>query len=187
MADSTIDSERLWLIPGRFGSARTMSLPEDHNTLASSPTHNVVAPVEARIGDVIGVYNTGATGIKGYSEFVYGRMSADITAAAKQVCCQEAVGVPFTFSNAKASVLDSSGDPRAVITISAMTDDYYGWFWCGGVCPEFMVSGMGGTYATDGNVEIGPIASVGLSGTGIGLGPVSGDTVAFCGFAEAAD
>jgi len=97
------------------------------------------------------------------------------------------VGVPFTFSNAKASVLDSSGDPRAVITISAMTDDYYGWFWCGGVCPEFMVSGMGGTYATDGNVEIGPIASVGLSGTGIGLGPVSGDTVAFCGFAEAAD
>jgi hypothetical protein len=41
------------------------------------------------------------------------------------------------------------------VALSAMTTGYYGWFWCGGVCPVDSVSGLGGSYVTDGTVAAG--------------------------------
>jgi hypothetical protein len=32
------------------------------------------------------------------------------------------------------------------IALSAMTEDYFGWFWCGGLCPEFWVPALGGNF-----------------------------------------
>ncbi len=188
-ADATIDSEAISLLSGRFGPARTMSLPQDYSTLASAPNHNVSAALEARVGDVIAVYNTGSTGIKGWSEFVYGKAvaNASVAIAAKQVMVQDAAGAPYTFTNAPDHCLFKTGVPRAVIAISAMTTLYFGWFWCGGVCPEWLVSGLGGTYATNGDVVVGPIIAADLTADAIGLGLPTAATTTAIGFAETTD
>ena len=38
------------------------------------------------------------------------------------------------------------------IALATMTDAYYAWFWCGGVCPVDTVSGLDGIYPSDGSV-----------------------------------
>ena len=42
-----------------------------------------------------------------------------------------------------------------VIALGTGTDLYYGWFWCGGVCPVDLVSGLDGIYPSDGTVTAG--------------------------------
>jgi|GEM_PF-3027812 len=189
-ADAAIDSERIQLLSGRFGPAKTSSFPQDYHDLANAPSHNVATETGARVGDVIAIYNSGTTGIVGWSEFVYLKFEGTgaPTCAAKQVCVQDAAGAPYTYTNDPDSALYKTGDPRAVVAISAMTDAYYGWFWSGGVCPEWLVSGLGGTYVTNGDVIAGPIiAADPTTADQIGFGPVAGDTQAFIGFAEATD
>lgn len=42
-----------------------------------------------------------------------------------------------------------------VVALGTATDLYYGWFWCGGVCPVDLVSGLDGIFPSDGTVTEG--------------------------------
>jgi hypothetical protein len=72
-------------------------------------------------------------------------------------------------ANLKGSAVEIGRMP-GVFTLSLMTDDYYGWFWCGGVVPEWSVSDMGGNFNTNGVLEIGPMSMHNLQVDYIGLG-----------------
>ena len=41
------------------------------------------------------------------------------------------------------------------IALRTMTNDYYGWFWVGGVCPVGEVAALDGVYKTGGSVAAG--------------------------------
>jgi hypothetical protein len=38
------------------------------------------------------------------------------------------------------------------VALGTTTDAYYGWFWCGGVCPVDTISGLNGIYPSSGTV-----------------------------------
>lgn len=41
------------------------------------------------------------------------------------------------------------------VALGTGTDLYYGWFWCGGVCPVGLVSGLDGIFPSDGTITAG--------------------------------
>ena len=41
------------------------------------------------------------------------------------------------------------------IALGSVTDEYYGWFWVGGVCPVDTISGLGGVFASDDSITAG--------------------------------
>ena len=189
MADSTIDSELIFLI-NPWPASRVRTEPADSLTLASSYTHNVSAQTEYRVGDVIQVYNTGnSAGKPGWAEFIYlqvGTQNADNVLAAKQVVVPDSATVWYQVTNDPDSCIKSTGSCLFAVAISAMTNAYFGWFWCGGVCPEEFVSDLGGNYATEGNVAAGSITVHDLAADALGFGPMA-TTEAHAGFALAAD
>jgi hypothetical protein len=186
MADSTIDSELIILRGGRFGTPYDNSIPPGGFT--GSTHHNVASPVYP-IGMVKRVYNDGSYGVKGYSEFVYlqATNNPDVAIAAKTVCVPGSATVWYTFTNDPDDCVLATGALLGVVAISAMTDNYYGWLWCGGVCPEALVLDMGGNYLTDGSVVAGGIVAHDLTADAIGFGACGADTEAIIGYALAAD
>ena len=59
-----------------------------------------------------------------------------------------------------------------VVAITAMTDDYYGWFWSGGVCPCDLVAGfaISTTIATESSVTAGAaVIAANLTANKLGL------------------
>ena len=188
MADSTIDSELIVLRGGRFGTSFDNSIPLGGFT--GSTHHNVANPMYD-IGQVKRVYNDGTYGQPGYSEFVYlyfaSTSGTDPTPAAKQVCVPDSATVWYQFTNAPDGCVFEDGALLAVLSISAMTDTYYGWFWCGGICPEQYVAALGGNYATDGAVVEGPITQVNLTANAMGFSLCNANTEAKIGYALAAD
>ena len=188
MADSTIDSEVIFL-KNPWGPSLVRTAPVDVKTLASSYTHNVASPVEFRPGDVINVYNTGlSAGVDGYAQFVYLKAvaNAGVALAVKQVCVPDSATDPFVVTNDPDDCITATGAALYGVCISSMTTLYYGWFWCGGVCPEEFVSGLGGTYATEDNVAAGNITVHDLAADAIGFGPAA-TTEEICGYALVAD
>lgn len=71
--------------------------------------------------------------------------------------------------------------------ISTLTNSYYGWYWCGGVCPIEYISGMtkASTIATDSTVAAScQLSTVATAATGIGLrAQPAASQVPSCGFA----
>lgn len=155
MADSTIDSDNLILKDG---------FPEGHAIVGQTPiggftgsSHHNVATAAYKPGTKIRVYNEGDTGQAGWSTFVYAKLnSAADTPAAKQICVADDGKVSYELTNDDADDIPQTG--RCAIMISAMTAGRFGWFWCGGVCPEEYVSALGGNYRTSNAVVAGPIA-----------------------------
>ncbi len=41
------------------------------------------------------------------------------------------------------------------IALATMTDEYYGWFWIGGVCPVDTISGLDGIFLSDASITAG--------------------------------
>lgn len=160
MANSTIDDAKFILIDRWPGAPDDkMGTPPDGFT--GSSHHNVSTP-QYSIGTKIRVYdNTN----KGYSTFIYlqyiaGTKASTLALAAKQfVAMDTSEQATAATSPTYYKVTDDGSEaliqgPLAV-ALSAMTTAYYGWFWCGGVCPVDFVSGLGGNYVTDGNVAAG--------------------------------
>jgi hypothetical protein len=188
MADSTIDSDLIYLRGGRFGTCYDKTMPIGGFT--GSAHHNVAAADrDYPIGMVKRVYCDGTVGVKGFAEFVYLAYegSSAPTAAAKQVCVPDSSTVWYQFTNDPDSCVMATGSMLAVVAISAMTDGYYGWFWCGGVCPEVYVSALGGNYATTNAVIAGNIIASDLSADAIGFGPKSSYSHFSVGFSVASD
>ena len=160
MANATLDSEYIILF-NHWGDATSTEVPQDGFTGASH--HNVANPVY-RPGEVVQVYCDGTTGKAGYSQFVYLKLEHQDTTnllAVKNVCVPHTDKVITDVTNDQTTALGDEGGFCAV-ALSAMTVDYYGWFWCGGVCPEEYVSGLGGNYCTDDSADVStPVLSVG--------------------------
>jgi hypothetical protein len=192
MTDSTIDSEVLVLFNAFGGPDRVGHVPKDGFTGSS---HHNVATAAYPLGTVLRVEQRGAAGQVGFSEFVYlkmGTQNADSVVAAKSVVVQDSATVPLVMTNDPDSCIAIPTNFGAY-AISAMTNAYYGWFWCGGICPEDYVSGLGGTYSTNGSVVAGAFSYGDQSADLCGLVPsvatgtaVTGKVTA-AGFALVAD
>ena len=50
---------------------------------------------------------------------------------------------------------DSMNNGPIAIALGSVTDEYYGWYWVGGVCPVDTISGLDGNYETAGDVASG--------------------------------
>ena len=187
MADSTLDSELLYLI-NPWGPPNTEpSLLDD---IIGAQHHNVETAFFP-VGSVVNLWNdSGDAGKDGWSQFVYLQieLTGAPTSAAKQVVVPDSATVWYTVTNDPDGCIANSGTGDCLfgVTLSVMTDGYYGWFWCGGVCPEARVSDLAGNHATEGNVVAGSITPHNLAADEIGWGPMA-TTEAHAGFALAAD
>jgi hypothetical protein len=132
----TIDSEQILLIPSRFGTADRGYRPDDGYL---GPTHNSVAPRE-RIGKVVQEYCDGVRGVAGYTELVYLRAAA--RAVCKDVCAPSPTGMWYEMAPCDGETVH----PLSVVAIATIEAGNYGWYWCGGICPEFKIPNLGGDY-----------------------------------------
>lgn len=193
MADSTLDSNMLMLFD-RWPDA-TPILGASTSFFTNTTDHNV-ASATYKEGTKWMVFNDGTVaGVSGWSTFIYLKFlavtAANPTPAAKQFVIPSLAGTPFQVTNDPDQALDVTGSSLAAVLISAMSfddsDAFFGFAWCGGVCPEQFVSGLGGSYATTNDVAIGPVAISDLSVDAIGLSAVGGDTEAVIGFSYSDD
>ena len=192
MADSTIDSE-LIVLHNKWRTVAKLdrSIPQDGFT---GTGHHNVATAAYPLGTTIAVECDGSVGKAGTSEFIYLQLvaqDADNLLAVKHVVALDDGAIPFGVTNEVASLLTAQKGPIAV-ALSAMTTGSYGWFWCGGVCPEEYVAGLGGNYATTNAVAIGDMTWGSLASAnttygeiGFDVADAAGETV--IGVALAAD
>ena len=173
MANVTVDSEKIVLLDCLPGVPNPhMRIPTDGFTGAEH--HNVVA-AKYDVGTKIQVFNHSASaGVDGYSTLVYGKLeSQDATnvLAARHFCTWHSDAVPFDFTNDAGADIGESRGP-IVVGLSPMTTDYFGWFWCGGVCPEEWVSDLGGVYYCSAAAAIGPVTGGDLETPGTTAGEI---------------
>ena len=200
MADSILNYNKLFLYdkwPGaadpRFGT------PPDGFTGAS---HHGVATAFYPVGTKIQVYNL-TTGLAGYSTFIYLKLEAQgahhtASTLAMHMVVLHSDAVPYDVTNDAANELGTTMGPIA-IALSHFADDYYGWFWCGGVCPADFVptlvtaGAQAGHVFTVNNVAIGDMCWCDLAPTAVldsgdlGFCLPAADTTTRVGFAMAAD
>lgn len=160
MANSTIDDAKLILYdrwPGEVD--QNLGVPPDGFTGAS---HHNVATAQYEPGTKIKVYDKTN---KGYATLIYlqyiaGTKAATLALAAKQFVCmdtseQAAAATSPTYFKVGDDASECLLTGPMAVALSAMTTTYYGWFWCGGVCPVDSVAALGGNYVTDGTVAAG--------------------------------
>ncbi len=188
MANSVIDSEMVILLDN-WPSLDTLNAPGPDNATApaTGPDQNVETAAHP-IGTKWTSFQEGATGIpRGKFTLIYlklGTQNPDtlLTCAAgttKCLCCNE--DVSENGSATQAYTVTNDGDETgsekaglAAVALSAMTNDYYGWFWCGGVAPISIVPGLAGDFYTANDVAIGEIS---LIGTDVGNGEIGFDLI----------
>jgi hypothetical protein len=99
---------------------------------------------------------TGALGATGHSTFIYLKLEENddtYPCLIKHICAQHShAGTAgsdgmFDVTNDAGNDIGAGQGPIA-IALSTMTEDYFGWFWCGGLCPEFWVPDLGGNFCT---------------------------------------
>lgn len=191
MAASTISATNVILYDLWPGQARMGEQPEDGFT--GSGHHNQTYE-KYPAGTKFCVYDTTS---RGWSTFIYLQLvdehSTDV--AAGSICSvYSTTPVYYEVTNDSAS----SYFTAAAVALSdfsaptAGTTEYWGWFWCGGVCPQKHVTALAtATLVTDGNVDAaGGAVILGDSGSSavIGLLPsADASTVPICGWVLAAD
>ena len=171
MIDGTLDSEVFTLVDNWPGE-RNIHVREPTDGFLGASHHNV-ATEEYPAGTKVQARNKGTTGKPGFSTFIYlqvGVQNVFTAIAAKSVVVPDSVGTWYKVTNDPDDciVLPTS---IVAVALSAMTDLYFGWFWCAGVCPEELVPNLAGDFDTDGTVEPGAIRAVHLSVDAIGFGP----------------
>ena len=192
MAESTMDSLEVILIDNWPGTAKLIGHSEiPVGGFTGSLHHNVPAPRYPK-GEKLCVWEPGTLGCEGMATMIYlqvGTQTASI--AAKMHCVTGSATDLYVVTNdPDANIIGPlTGCAMLGIALSAMTDAYYGWFWCGGVCPETFCPDLGGTHATEeGNVIAGLLCSHNCTvADKMAFGPVAADTEAIIGFALAAD
>lgn len=181
--DKLMDSNLIYLLPGRFGPATMFEAPPDGFVpLAAGTTEAMYRP-----GTVCQVYNSGSYGVEGFSELIY--LQADdgdsFTSAAKMVAIPRSNTDWFLFTcDPDDGTTDNEGNPHAVVCLSAVADTNFAWYWSGGVCPEQHVPDLAGNFQTNGSVDNTTdlnIASYDLSDNLMGFGAGDGATEAHIG------
>lgn len=199
MADGTIDSEFITLIdnwPGIAIPGQSM-----HDSPIDAKSHNVTT-AWCPIGTKVLRWNhvVAAGGHPGWSTFIYLELApvteANPTCAVKQIVVPVDADEIYVVTNDKDQCLLADGCPFAAVMLSTMTPTFdtvpkWGWFWCGGVCPEEYVVAFTGNFLTDGNVAIGPMTTRGLTADSIGFGLATATNAAIeeaiIGFSTTAD
>jgi len=184
MADTTIAGNKIILLDRFPGTPlQNVSVPEDGFT---GTAHHNVATAAYPVGTKIQVYCDGGTvtgtttSNAGYAVFVYAKLETQDGTnilAAKHICVLEKDAEPYDLCNDSASDIGATLGPVAV-GLSAMTNDYYGWFWCGGVCPVEYVAALGGTYKGTATLAIGPMSWADAASPGLTYGEFALDTPA---------
>lgn len=188
MGDSTLDSE-LFVLNNNWG-VPAMSIGDvPPGGLTDTRHHNVAEPYFG-VGQVIVVQNpSGVAGKPGYAALMYlqvGTQNADSVIAVKSAVVPDSATVWYQVTNDPDSCVKLPTG-HGGYALSAMTDAYYGWFWVGGICPEGLLSGLAGNYATGDNVAAGQFCFHDLTAdyVGIDIADTAGEEIA--GFALAAD
>lgn len=186
MANSTLDSELFVLQDNWPGPVELMSMPGDG--LLDKRYFNVADPA-VRVGTKLQLYCNGDVGKAGNTILIYlqvGTQNAGSLLAAKSAVVPDSATLWYQITNDPDDCIKLPTNMIAY-ALKAMTNAYYGWFWCGGVCPEEFVPTMGGNYATDGAVAAGGVLAHNGTADYIVLGPISGVAEPPSGFALAAD
>jgi len=181
----------------RWGSPDSqLGLPKDG--IVGAEHWNVATP-KYPVGTVIQLYNTGATaGQAGYCQFVYIRVNttAPTHAWAKgQILTPASATAMYTLTNdSDDDIAASTQGGKFAVCLGSMTDGYYGFAWCGGVCPTDFLT-MTSTYlgVLAGDMAIGiPFALAALASSAAAYGSfglsatlTAGNAV--CGMALTAD
>lgn len=174
MADSTIDSELITLCDNWPGAplAPKRAPRDDGSGAFIGADHHNVATAAYPVGTKYQVYNTGVSaGKPGWATFAYlqiGTQNAAVVIAVKSVVVQDSATVWYQVTNDPDDCVKLPTG-LAAIALSAMTNAYYGWFWCGGVCPEEFVSGLAGNYATQDGLVAGQFTAHNLDADEIGI------------------
>ena len=157
MGDSTIAAESVILLnnwPDGVIPGLIMTAPDGGFT--GSAHHNVAA-AKYQIGTMSKVYSNGDTGdsVHGWSTLMYAQAKDTVVAAFE--LCQPALATDvYGVSPVHTSALIVNGISMLMgASISAMTDEYYGWFLVGGVAPADWIAAMDGDYPTNDSVIIG--------------------------------
>jgi len=169
MAEATVlDDKALFLYLGRWGSPTPNAAVPKNGFAETGGLHHNVAAAAYRPGTVVSVYQDGSgTGRRGWSEFTYlqfndSETTLTTTVVAKNMCLHDVLLDPYSVTTDKeGDVADAVVSGQVAYTISAMTSQYYGWFWTGGVVPVDYVAALNGSFAgvgTAGDVII-PIAT----------------------------
>ena len=185
MADSTIDSELIMLNENWPGKASRDDEPAGN--IVATAHHNVAAAVYST-GQKVALRNESA-GQPGWSTFIYlqvGTQNASSVLAVKSAVVPDSATLWYQVTNDPDDCIKLPTNMGA-FALSAMTNAYWGWFWCGGVCPEEYVSGLGGNYATAGTLAAGGFLFHNLVSDYVGLDAVSAVNETQAGFALAAD
>jgi len=190
MADTTMDSLEVILIDNWPGVAKLIGHDEiPPGGFTGGLHHNVPAPYYTP-GDKLCVWEPGTLGCEGMATMIYLNIGTqDSAVRAKDFVTTGSATLLYTAaSDPDANIIGpKDGGALVAVAISAMTDAYWGWFWCGGVAPETLIPDLGGTYATDSTVTAGLMALTDLTANYMGLALVAADTDAIVGFALAAD
>ena len=111
--------------------------------------------------------------------------------AAKTICTLDSATDKYSVSNDPDTVINKEGNPFVAVALSAMTNTYGGYYWCGGVCPADMIKSgatyvLDGNYLTDASLAIGPMMVSDCTGDFLGF-TVLAATGAACGWSSTAD
>ncbi len=157
MADSTITTQGVVLYDRWPGFAEAP--PVEHLTdMTSAIVGHNQQHAKYPLGTKWQLYNYGAAGNigvkynEGWSTFIYLKCASNIetavAGAANYFVCPSgtmAAGMDSKSLYTVASDSDSTAHETlgmVGVCLSTMTNLYYGWFWCGGVCPLEYVSGF---------------------------------------------
>jgi hypothetical protein len=157
MANSTIDDAKIVLLD-RWPGVPVHQAAEPPDGFTGSGHHNVAAAIYP-VGTKIQVYDETN---KGYATFIYLQFvkgTAAALAAKDPVAMDTSEQATAATTTTYYKVGQDGGevllDGPIAVALSTLTTAYYGWFWCGGVCPVSFVSDLGGNYVTDGTLTAG--------------------------------
>lgn len=194
MADSTLDSE-LFVLFDNFPGVPTLFADDIDSPTAPpggflGPSHHNVAIPAYEIGTKYQIYNDATAGKAGYATMIYLQVAtqdAGTAIAVRLICIGDGATMWWQVTNDPDSCVDADGSPVVAVALSAMTNNYYGWFWCGGVCPETWVAALGGNYHTKDAMAAGNICINDMTTDFLGIFTPGADTDCPIGFALAAD
>ena len=107
-------------------------------------THHNVATAAFQVGTKVRYYNANlvtsdSAAMPGWGTCIYLRYSAGAETLAAGYICQPDPALDslyYVTGDVSTFVHLAAAKPNC-IALTAMTTTYYGWFWCGGVCPDF--------------------------------------------------
>ena len=157
MADSHITTQGIVLYDRWPGFAVAPPIENITDMTSAIVGHNQ-GSAKYPLGTKWQLYNHGAAanlGVKyheGWSTFVYLKGSSTIetaiAGAANYFVCPSGTMAAGMDRNSLYTVASDSDNTThealgmVALCLSTMTNSYYGWFWCGGVCPLEYVSGI---------------------------------------------